>query len=193
MKIRKMIREFLQAASKEGRETKEAVGLMRKYASGEQLTEDEVSTIKAQMVDTLKIAGVIVPFALIPGSSLLLPLMVSVSRKYGFEILPSAFSETIVYVRTLGELSVGDMVECDGSRWIVSDVSNGEVCLDGYGRVEDAGRVHKVTPYLATKNVGPGDMCVDEHNPGDAFPYDPDIDCVKLISEIERTEYRKII
>jgi hypothetical protein len=45
------------------------------------------------MIDVIKIVGIGIPYMLIPGSTLLLALLVSIARKYKIEILPSSFKD----------------------------------------------------------------------------------------------------
>jgi hypothetical protein len=43
--------------------------------------------------DILKTLGVGIPFALIPGASILIPILIKVAQKKGINLLPSAFTE----------------------------------------------------------------------------------------------------
>lgn len=92
MEFKKEIKIFLVKISIEARETKEAAYIVRKYTRGEKITEEEEKALKEQIYDVLKIAGIGIPFALIPGASILLPLIVTIAKKKGIEILPSSFS-----------------------------------------------------------------------------------------------------
>lgn len=92
-KVESEIRIFVQKLSNEARETKEAAMIVAKYMTGEKITEEEGKALKEQFYDVLKIAGIGVPFALIPGSTILLPLIVSFAKKRGINILPSSFEE----------------------------------------------------------------------------------------------------
>jgi hypothetical protein len=193
MKIRKAIRSFLSNVMQEGKETVEAARIIRKYSSGQELTEDEILKVREQMVDTLKLAGIAVPFAVIPGSTLLLPLMVSVGRKYGIDILPSSFSETIVYVRSGRGITGGDIVEFEDAKWIVEDVGAG-VKLIGLEDPVNLESTRLVIPYLATRKLKEGDLCVLEDQPETSMTYDgKTAGLVKILKEIEKTEYGKIV
>jgi hypothetical protein len=46
-----------------------------------------------QMLDVIKILGIGIPFTVIPGSSLLLPLVIAIAKKYKIDILPSSFRD----------------------------------------------------------------------------------------------------
>lgn len=83
--------DFLKKAQQEIGETKEAGIILKKYASGHKLTKNEKKLIKLQTYDILKSVGIGVPFALIPGSAILLPIIIRFAKKRGIHVLPSAF------------------------------------------------------------------------------------------------------
>jgi hypothetical protein len=45
------------------------------------------------MIDVIKMLGIGIPFVIIPGSTLLLPIVASVAKKYNIDIFPSSFKE----------------------------------------------------------------------------------------------------
>ena len=47
--------------------------------------------LRTQVMDSLKILGIGIPFVLIPGASILMPILVRVARKHHIELMPSAF------------------------------------------------------------------------------------------------------
>ena len=73
--------------------TKEAGAIMRKYMKEGKITAEEEHILKTQMVDSLKIVGVVVPFVLVPGASILMPILIKVAGKHNIELLPSAFNK----------------------------------------------------------------------------------------------------
>lgn len=91
-KIEEGAHYFVQSIKKEGQETKEATLIVQKYMRTGQMTDDEERIIKEQMVDSLKIIGVVVPFILIPGASIVMPILIKVAEKRGVELLPSSFN-----------------------------------------------------------------------------------------------------
>ena len=97
MNLKKHAKVFAKRVSNEAKETREAANIIAKYARGEKITEEEGESLKKQFYDVLKIAGIGIPFTLIPGSSILLPLIVSVSKKKGINILPSSFESKKCY------------------------------------------------------------------------------------------------
>ena len=95
--------EFLSRCSTEAIETKEASIVLRKYISGEKVSKYEMKIVKSQLKDVAKIVGIGIPFFLIPGASLLLPILIKVSSHYNIELLPSAFFKE--YGNTEGKTS----------------------------------------------------------------------------------------
>jgi hypothetical protein len=93
MEFKKEIKIFAKKLSNEARETKEAAQIVAKYAKGEEITDEENKALKEQFYDVLKVAGIGIPFALIPGASVLLPLIVTFAKKKNINILPSSFQE----------------------------------------------------------------------------------------------------
>lgn len=84
---------FLANVAHEIAETKEAGLIIIKHqVSGEKLSKEEKRFIKEQTYNVLKSIGIIVPFALLPGASVLIPIIVTVAKKRGINILPSSFN-----------------------------------------------------------------------------------------------------
>ncbi len=91
-KIEAGAHHFLYCVKTEYAGTKEAAQIMEKYLKGEKITHEEEHILKTQLVDSLKIAGVVVPFVLIPGASILMPILIKVAAKHNIELLPTAFN-----------------------------------------------------------------------------------------------------
>ena len=91
-------KEFLRSLAREGELTKRATLIMAKYAQGNKLTEKEEEEFKTLFYDILKILGIGVPFVFIPGSSILLPFLLRISKKYNMDIVPSGFKTPIVVI-----------------------------------------------------------------------------------------------
>lgn len=96
MKIIKTIEDsahhFLIDIKKEASETKEATLIIEKYIKVGNITDKEEVLLKTQLIDSLKIVGVIIPFVLIPGASILMPILIKVAKKHDINILPTAFN-----------------------------------------------------------------------------------------------------
>lgn len=74
-------------------ETKQASRIAIKYISKGVITKQEEIELRQQVYDILKTLGIAVPFALIPGASLLMPFLVKIAKKKGVNLLPSAFNK----------------------------------------------------------------------------------------------------
>ena len=61
------------------------------YPEGK-ITDDEDQLLKIQIMDSLKIVGIGIPFILIPGASVLMPILIRVADKHHIELMPSAFN-----------------------------------------------------------------------------------------------------
>jgi hypothetical protein len=92
-KLQEAILDFLRKIKKEGSETSEAAKILKRYASGEKVSKEDMDKFRQQIVDVVKILGIGLPFTLIPGSSILLPLVVKIAKKYNIDIFPSAFKD----------------------------------------------------------------------------------------------------
>lgn len=91
-KIEESAHHFLHGIKVEYEGTREAGAIVRKYIREGGITEEEELILKSQMVDLLKVAGVGVPFVLIPGASILMPVLIKVAARYNIELLPEAFN-----------------------------------------------------------------------------------------------------
>jgi hypothetical protein len=92
-KIEKEIKLFLENIKEQAENTEEAGGVIKKYLLGEQLNDEDEKILKTQLIDWLKIFGVVIPFVLIPGASILMPFIIKVAKKYNIELMPSAFQD----------------------------------------------------------------------------------------------------
>jgi hypothetical protein len=92
-RLNDLIVDFLKRLKKEGNETSEAAIILARYAKGEKVSKEEMEKFRNQMIDVIKVLGIGVPFTIIPGSSLLLPLVLSIAKKYNIDILPSSFKD----------------------------------------------------------------------------------------------------
>lgn len=88
-----IIIDFLKRLKKEGNETSEAAVILSRYAKGEEVSKEDMEKFRNQMLDVIKVLGIGIPFTVIPGSSLLLPLVISIAKKYKIDILPSSFRD----------------------------------------------------------------------------------------------------
>jgi hypothetical protein len=85
------IKKFLYQVKKESLEYQEVIEIINKYSRRESITPEENLKFKKKFADTLKIIGIGIPFILIPGSSVILPVVIKVTKKYNINLLPSSF------------------------------------------------------------------------------------------------------
>lgn len=88
-----IFRKILIGLKTETVETKQASRIAIKYISNGVITKQEEIELRQQVYDILKTLGIAVPFALIPGASLLMPFLVKIAKKKGVNLLPSAFNK----------------------------------------------------------------------------------------------------
>ncbi len=84
---------FLLSMKTEVTQTKEASVIVQKYIKEGTISKEEELKLKLQLMDSLKIIGILVPFILIPGASILMPILIKVAAKHKIELMPSAFNK----------------------------------------------------------------------------------------------------
>jgi len=89
----KVFKAFFINLRKEASETKQASYLIVKYLKEGKLSKKEEKELKLQFYDVLKIMGVGIPIFMIPGSTVLVPFLVKLSRKLRLDIIPSSFKK----------------------------------------------------------------------------------------------------
>ncbi|MBO9202147.1 MULTISPECIES: LETM1 domain-containing protein [Niastella] len=85
------IHHFLHGIKTEAKEERAAALIIVKYIREGEITAEEDHILKTQIMDSLKILGIGVPFVLIPGASVLMPILIKVASKHNIELMPSAF------------------------------------------------------------------------------------------------------
>ncbi|MCB9189668.1 MAG: hypothetical protein H6598_08465 [Flavobacteriales bacterium] len=93
-KAQKAMKTFAKDLSNEAKETREASKILVKFLMDGKITPDEEKELKTQVYDLFKMAGIGIPFFLIPGSSLLLPFLIKVASRYGVNLIPSSFDHS---------------------------------------------------------------------------------------------------
>lgn len=93
-KSAKAIKVFAKNLGTEAKETGEASKILMKFLVQGNVTKEEEQELKVQVYDLFKMAGIGIPFFIIPGASLLLPFLLKISSKYGLNILPTSFDDT---------------------------------------------------------------------------------------------------
>lgn len=83
--------QFLNMISKEYRDTKNLLPLIKKYAKTRNLTQQERQIVLQQLKDIAKVMGLgTIAFAPIPGSEFLIPPIIALGKKYGINVLPES-------------------------------------------------------------------------------------------------------
>lgn len=88
-----IFRRILVGLKTETQETKQATMIAVKFVSKGSITKEEEKELRQQVFDILKTLGIGVPFALIPGASILIPILIKIAQKKGIKLLPSAFDD----------------------------------------------------------------------------------------------------
>jgi len=91
-KIEVSAHHFVRGMKEEAKGTKEAAEIIGKYMKERKISDEEEKILKAQLWDTLKIVGVVVPFIVIPGASILIPILIKVAKKHNIDLMPASFN-----------------------------------------------------------------------------------------------------
>jgi hypothetical protein len=82
---------FLHGLKAEYSGDKEAVVIIREYLKAGHISAEQTHVLRTQLADSLKIVGIGVPFVLIPGASIIMPILIKVAAKHNIELMPAAF------------------------------------------------------------------------------------------------------
>ena len=92
-KATEVMKSFVSKMGTEAKETHEASKIVVKFLKEGKVSKEEEHELKTQIYDLFKIAGIGIPFMLIPGSTLLMPFLIKLANKRGIDLLPSAFKK----------------------------------------------------------------------------------------------------
>lgn len=93
VKTTKALHLFFIGIKNEAIDTKEASRIILKFVSQKAITKEEEKHLKTQVYDIFKILGIGVPFMIIPGATLLIPLILKAANKKGINLYPSNFNK----------------------------------------------------------------------------------------------------
>ena len=93
VEIKKHLHSFLKSVKTEYKGSKSSAKVIEKYLKGEKITPEDDLLLHKQVFDYLKYIGIVVPFVVIPGSMILLPLLIREAKKRNIDLLPSSFSD----------------------------------------------------------------------------------------------------
>lgn len=83
-------KNFWEATKREGKETKQALIILRKMIKGHEVSDKEKAFFKKQAGDIAKIFPLIAIQGIPGGSVAITPLLKTIGKKYNFEPFPSA-------------------------------------------------------------------------------------------------------
>ena len=92
-KATEVMKNFVSKMGTEAKETHEASKIIVKFLKEGKVSKEEEHELKTQIYDLFKMAGIGIPFMLIPGSTLLMPFLIKLAKKKGINLLPSAFKK----------------------------------------------------------------------------------------------------
>jgi len=92
-KATEVMKNFVFKMGTEAKETHEASKVVVKFLKEGKVSKEEEHELKTQIYDLFKMAGIGIPFMLIPGSTLLMPFLIKLAKKKGINLLPSAFKK----------------------------------------------------------------------------------------------------
>lgn len=86
--LEKGANQFIEDLKTEALETKDAALIIQKYVKSGSISKEEEIFLKNQLIDSLKIIGIVIPFILIPGASIFMPFIIKAAKKHNIELLP---------------------------------------------------------------------------------------------------------
>ena len=92
-KVTVVMKSFVSKMGTEAKETHEASKIVVKFLKEGKVSKDEEHELRTQVYDLFKMAGIGIPFMLIPGSTLLMPFLIKLANKKGIDLLPTAFKQ----------------------------------------------------------------------------------------------------
>ncbi|NIJ45201.1 hypothetical protein FHR24_001640 [Wenyingzhuangia heitensis] len=72
-------------------DTKKTRLIIQAYVTTGKITKEEEKFIKFYAFDMLKIAGIGIPFVLLPGASIIIPFVIKAAEKRNIDLMPSNF------------------------------------------------------------------------------------------------------
>lgn len=70
---------------------KEAVSIIKDYISQGHITEEQEAYLKSQVENSLMAVGLMIPMTLLPGASVLVPLLIKIAAAHHIDLLPEDF------------------------------------------------------------------------------------------------------
>lgn len=89
-KIKKSLMELKRCLAQEKDQTIDMLKIYKRYVSGSEVTDDELTEANKQIVDVIRTSGLSV-LVMLPGSIITIPALIKFARKYNVELLPDSF------------------------------------------------------------------------------------------------------
>jgi hypothetical protein len=84
---------MLETCKKEGDNLTKTREIAKKFLETKSLSKDDELFLKLQLVDTFKIIGIVVPFVLIPGSCVIMPILIKIAKAKNIDLMPSIMNK----------------------------------------------------------------------------------------------------
>ena len=84
---------MVESFKKEGDNLNKTKEIIKKFIETKTLSKEDETFLKLQLADTLKILGIVVPFVLIPGASLIMPILIKVAKSKNIDLMPSIMNK----------------------------------------------------------------------------------------------------
>lgn len=91
-RIEAAFKDFAHKCANEAEETKEAAEIVKRHLAGHKLSKEEKRKVELAIYDNLKVVGIIIPMILLPGATIILPILIRVAKKHNIELMPSSFN-----------------------------------------------------------------------------------------------------
>lgn len=92
-KYKSKFNEFFIKLKQQIEFNKQLKDIFLKYTKGNQLTKEEIDTVKIITIDTLKLIGLgSIALAPIPGGILIMIFLINSAKKIGIDLIPSQFN-----------------------------------------------------------------------------------------------------
>ena len=85
--------KILKTCKKQGDNFHKTKEISEKFLKTKTLSKEDEGFLKLQLVDTIKIIVIIIPFVLIPGASIILPILIKVAKTKNIDLLPSTMND----------------------------------------------------------------------------------------------------
>ena len=91
-KLTKALDSFFNGVKNGASDTKKTSFIIQKFiAFGGDISKEDERFLKTYIYDMLKVAGIGIPFILLPGASIIIPFLIRSAKKRNIDLMPSTF------------------------------------------------------------------------------------------------------